>query len=105
MLFGGMVKNSIGVLTRSLGELKLLQRYLNKGSRLLIYDGVVSDNVLKLLMDFGKAGWHVIVDVESEHDLQVLSKYADIHVGIRVKPFYKPGGKWSHSAGWRENSV
>ncbi|QOR94013.1 decarboxylase [Thermosphaera chiliense] len=83
----------------SIGELRLLHRYLDKGSRLLIYDGVVSDNVLKLLMDFKKAGWHVIVDVESEHDLQVLSKYGEINVGIRVKPFYKPGGKWSHSAG------
>jgi len=88
-----------GFNTGSIGEIKLLHKYLNMGSRLLIYDGVVSDNVLKLLMDFEKAGWNVIVDVESEHDLQVLSKYADIHVGLRIKPFYRPGGKWSHSAG------
>ncbi|MEM1705769.1 MAG: decarboxylase [Thermosphaera sp.] len=83
----------------SLGELKLISRYLSKGSRFLVYDGVVSENIAEFLLEFKKAGWNVIVDVEGEHDLQVLSKFRDLDIGIRIKPFHRGGGKWAHSAG------
>jgi len=88
-----------GFNTGSIGELELLSKYVEKGRRILIYDGVVSENVVKTLMRFRENGWRVIVDVESEHDLDILSRHPELEVGIRIKPLFKPGGKWAHSAG------
>ncbi|WP_042667483.1 decarboxylase [Desulfurococcus amylolyticus] len=88
-----------GFNTGSLGELELLSKYLEKGSRILIYDGVVSDSVIKILVRFKENGWRVIIDVESEHDLDILSKYPEFEIGLRIKPLFRPGGKWAHSAG------
>jgi len=88
-----------GFNTGSIGELELLSKYVEKGRRILIYDGVISENVVKTLMRFRENGWRVIVDVESEHDLDILSRYPELEVGIRIKPLFKPGGKWAHSAG------
>jgi len=88
-----------GFNTGSIGELELLSKYVEKGRRILIYDGVISENVVKTLMMFRENGWRVIVDVESEHDLDILSRHPELEVGIRIKPLFKPGGKWAHSAG------
>jgi arginine decarboxylase len=88
-----------GFNTGSLGELELLSKYLEKGNRILIYDGVVSDSIMKILIRFKEKGWRVIIDVESEHDLDILSKYPEFEIGLRIKPLFRPGGKWAHSAG------
>lgn len=88
-----------GFNTGSIGELELLSKYAGKGPRILVYDGVLSDNVARILEGFREKGWRVVVDVESEHDLDILSKHPELEVGLRIKPLFKPGGKWAHSAG------
>ncbi len=89
-----------GFNTGSLGELQLLVSLAEKYSpRTLIYDGVFTEKVVEFLLKLHKLGWRVIVDVESEHDAEIVEKHQELEVGIRVKPITKPHGKWSDSAG------
>lgn len=89
-----------GFNTGSIGELTLLQKFAERGPRMLIYDGVISDNVMELLRRLKERGWRVIVDAESERDLEVLGKYPEFEIGLRIKPILKAGSKWAHSAGF-----
>lgn len=89
-----------GFNTGSIGEVRLLQNYSGKYSpRTLIYDGVVTENAVQELLRLKSSGWRVIVDIESEHDLEILSRYPELELGIRVKPLVKLHGKWSGSVG------
>lgn len=88
-----------GFNTGSLGEVKTLLKYAGESSRVLIYDGVLSSQVIDILLKFRDKKWKVIVDVEGEHDLNIVSGYPELEIGLRVKPLTKPGGKWAHSAG------
>ncbi|MEM1529105.1 MAG: decarboxylase [Desulfurococcaceae archaeon] len=89
-----------GFNTGSLGEVKLLQKIAEKYSpRVLIYDGVVSEQAVQELLKLLSKGWRVFVDVESENEAEILSKYPQLEIGIRVKPMVKMHGKWSGSVG------
>ena len=89
-----------GFNTGSLGELQLLVNLAEKYSpRTLIYDGVFTEKVIESLLKLHSLGWRVIVDIESERDAEIVEKYPDLEVGIRVKPITRPHGKWSESAG------
>lgn len=89
-----------GFNTGSLGEVKLLERLAGRYSpRLLIFDGVVTEHTVQELIKLVAKGWRVVVDVESEHDLDILSRYPELELGIRVKPIVKLHGKWSGSVG------
>ncbi|MEM4717297.1 MAG: decarboxylase [Desulfurococcaceae archaeon] len=93
-------KYSWGFNTGSIGEVKLLENYASKyNPRTLIYDGVITENTIQELLRLRSIGWRVIVDIESEHDLEILSKYPELELGIRVKPLVKLHGKWSGSVG------
>lgn len=84
----------------SIGEVKLLRSLSSKWKpRMLIYDGVVTENVLEELVALKKQGWRVVVDVQSEHDAEILLKYPEVEVGLRIKPVVKLHGKWSSSVG------
>lgn len=84
----------------SLGEVKLLKSMTGRyGPRTLIYDGVITDHVAEELVELYKSGWYVVADVESEHDAEILEKYPEIRIGLRIKPIVKMHGKWSGSVG------
>lgn len=89
-----------GFNTGSIGELALLSKYAREGKRTLIFDGVISENVLKVLKDLKLNGWRVIIDVSSEHDLELLKDYDEFEIGLRVKPLLRSSSKWAHSAGY-----
>lgn len=89
-----------GFNTGSLGELTLLAKYAREGKRTLIFDGVVSENVLKILKELKSNGWRVIIDVEGEHDLELLKEHEEFEIGLRVKPTVRSSSKWAHSAGY-----
>lgn len=89
-----------GFNTGSIGELALLQGFADRGPRVLIYDGVISGNVIEMLKKLKERGWRIIVDAESERDLEVLGKYPEFEIGLRIKPILKAGSKWAHSAGF-----
>jgi len=89
-----------GFNTGSLSELLLLLNLAEKYTpRTLIYDGVFTDKVIEVFLKLHRLGWRVIVDVESEHDVEIIEKYPELEIGIRVKPIIKPHGKWSTSTG------
>jgi arginine decarboxylase len=89
-----------GFNTGSLSELLLLLNLAeNYMPRTLIYDGVFTEKVIEVLLKLYRLGWRVIVDVESEHDVEIIEKYPELEIGIRVKPIIKPQGKWSTSTG------
>lgn len=93
-------KYNWGFNTGSLGEVKLLQKIAEKYSpRILIYDGVVSEQATQELLKLFSRGWRVVVDVESESEAEILSRYPQLEIGIRVKPMVKMHGKWSGSVG------
>jgi len=93
-------KYNWGFNTGSLGELLLLASLAEKYSpRVLIYDGVFTEKVIEALLKLLKLGWRVIVDIESEHDAEIVEKHPELEIGIRVKPIMKPHGKWSNSTG------
>lgn len=93
-------KYNWGFNTGSLGEVKLLQRLATRYSpRLLIYDGVVSETTVSELLKLHSMGWRIIVDIESENEVDVLMKYPQLEIGIRFKPIVKMHGKWSGSVG------
>ncbi|MEM1627678.1 MAG: decarboxylase [Desulfurococcaceae archaeon] len=82
------------------GELELLIEISEKHNpRLLIYDGVVSETVLNDLMKLVERKWHIIVDIGSERDIELLSKYPDLEIGLRIKPLFRTMGKWADSTG------
>ena len=89
-----------GFNTGSIGEVRLLQNISSMYSpRTLIYDGVVTDNIVEELIKLHKLGWRIIIDIESEHDAEILAKYPQIEIGIRIKPITRLHGKWSSSTG------
>ncbi len=89
-----------GFNTGSIGEVRTLIKLAEKYQpRILIYDGVVTENVVQELLKLYRLGWRIFVDIESENDLEVLSKYPQLEIGIRVKPIVKLHGKWSGSVG------
>jgi arginine decarboxylase len=89
-----------GFNTGSIGELKALLNYAEEYSpRVIIFDGVTTENVAQELLKLHRLGWRVFVDVESENDLETLSKYPEFEIGIRIKPIIKLHGKWSGSVG------
>ncbi|MGC8982171.1 MAG: decarboxylase [Desulfurococcaceae archaeon] len=84
----------------SIGEVRLLKQLSAKYSpRMLIYDGVVTSSVLDELVDLKNRGWRVVVDIESDHDAEILSSYPELEAGLRVKPLVKLCGKWHGSVG------
>jgi arginine decarboxylase len=84
----------------SLGELKVIEKFAESYSpRTLVFDGFVTEHVAEELKKLVRLGWRVIVDVESEQDLELLSKHPEFEIGIRVKPIVKLHGKWSSSVG------
>ncbi|MEM4487279.1 MAG: decarboxylase [Desulfurococcaceae archaeon] len=84
----------------SIGEVRLLQGIAVKYSpRTLVYDGVVTDNAIEELLKLHRIGWRVIVDIESLSEAEIISRYPQLEVGIRVKPLVKMHGKWSGSIG------
>lgn len=89
-----------GFNTGSIGEIKILEKLAEKYSpRILIYDGIVSENAIRELMKLKSLNWRIIVDVESESELEILSKYPQLDIGLRIKPIVKIHGKWSGSVG------
>jgi Arginine decarboxylase (spermidine biosynthesis) len=89
-----------GFNTGSIGELRTLIKLADKYSpRILIYDGVVSESTIQDLLQLQKMGWRIIIDVESEREIELLAKYPQFEIGIRVKPLVKLHGKWSGSVG------
>lgn len=84
----------------SLGEVRLLKSLSSKyGPRTLIYDGVLTDHVAEELVALHNSGWQVIADIESEHDAELLERYPEVKIGLRIKPIVKLHGKWSGSVG------
>ncbi|MEM4369842.1 MAG: decarboxylase [Desulfurococcaceae archaeon] len=82
------------------GEVKLLKHFSEKyGSRILIYDGVITEKIVEELVELRRRGWRIVADVESEHDAEVLAHYPEIEIGLRIKPIVKLQGKWSSSVG------
>jgi arginine decarboxylase len=93
-------KYNWGFNTGSLGELLLLAELAERYTpRVLVYDGVFTERVVEALLKLKSLGWRVIVDIESEHEAEVVEKHPELEVGIRVKPITKPHGKWSGSTG------
>ncbi|MEM0001943.1 MAG: decarboxylase [Desulfurococcaceae archaeon] len=89
-----------GFNTGSIGEIKTLLKFADRYSpRLLIYDGVLTESTIQELIKLHNIGWKIIVDVESEREVDLLSKYPQFEIGIRVKPLVKLHGKWSGSVG------
>jgi arginine decarboxylase len=89
-----------GFNTGSLSELLLLLNLAEKYTpRTLIYDGVLTEKVIEALLKLHRLGWRIIVDIESEHDIEAIEKYPELEIGIRVKPIIKPQGKWSTATG------
>jgi arginine decarboxylase len=89
-----------GFNTGSIGELRTLLKLADKYTpRMLIYDGVVTESTIQDLLQLQEKGWRIIIDVESEREIELLAKYPQFEIGIRVKPLVKLHGKWSGSVG------
>lgn len=92
------IKYSWGFNAGTYPEVKLISKYINEKPRLLVVDGIKDNKFLDLLSKMCDS-WEIIVDIESMRDADLLSKYQDLNIGLRVKVTSKSSGLWSHSSG------
>ncbi len=79
-------------------EAELISNYSNKKPRLLVVDGVKDKAFIEKLINI-KNNWEVIVDIESERDVEILKEYPEIKIGIRIKLLSTTRSPWSKSSG------
>lgn len=91
-------KYNWGFNLNTLPEAKLVSKYRDGRSRIIIVDGVKNTRILDILEKIRDKGWLIIVDVEHDRDAELLEKHS-FPVGIRLKYLSTGEGPWKESAG------
>ncbi|OYT38384.1 MAG: arginine decarboxylase [Desulfurococcales archaeon ex4484_58] len=80
-------------------EIKVIEKYLNDEPRMIVFDGLLSRGILEGLKKFYKKDWFVVVDISSLRDAELMDKYNEFSIGLRIKYLTRGKGPWKESSG------